>query len=62
MISSLNKICRFLKAEDGPTAVEYAILLGLIIITALASIGLVGQSVRDMWGGNLREILVRFTN
>jgi pilus assembly protein Flp/PilA len=33
---------RFLKSEDGPTAVEYAVMLSLIIvvcITAVSSIG-----------------------
>lgn len=36
------KLKRFLKSEDGPTAVEYAVMLSLIIvvcITAVSSIG-----------------------
>ncbi len=27
-----NKVARFLKSEDGPTAVEYAVMLALIVI------------------------------
>jgi pilus assembly protein Flp/PilA len=33
---------RFLVAEDGPTAVEYAVMLALIVIVCLASISLIG--------------------
>ena len=33
--------------EDGPTAVEYAILLGLIVLAMAASISYVGIGVRD---------------
>ena len=33
---------RFLKNEDGPTAVEYAVMLALIIIVCLAAITAVG--------------------
>jgi len=34
----------FLRQEDGPTAVEYAVMLALIIIVAFLSIQFVGQS------------------
>jgi pilus assembly protein Flp/PilA len=37
-----SKLVRFLRNEDGPTAVEYAVMLSLIIvvcITAVTSIG-----------------------
>ena len=42
-----NKIYRFIRGEDGPTAVEYAILLGLIVLAMAASISYVGIGVRD---------------
>ncbi len=32
----------FLKREDGPTAVEYAVMLALIIVVCLVAIGLIG--------------------
>jgi pilus assembly protein Flp/PilA len=37
-----SKVRRFLVSEDGPTAVEYAVMLALIIVVCLASIGLIG--------------------
>ena len=30
------KVQRFLKSEDGPTAVEYAVMLALIVIVCIA--------------------------
>ena len=42
-----KKMYRFIRDEDGPTAVEYAILLGLIILAMAASISYVGLGVRD---------------
>ena len=30
-----SKINRFLKSEDGPTAVEYAVMLALIVVSLL---------------------------
>ncbi len=39
----------FLKSEDGPTATEYAVMLALIIIVALAGITLLGTKVNDIF-------------
>jgi pilus assembly protein Flp/PilA len=33
-----DKLVRFLRAEDGPTSVEYAIVLALILMVCVASI------------------------
>ena len=35
---------RFLKAEDGPTAVEYAVMLALIIVVCIAAISTLGSN------------------
>jgi pilus assembly protein Flp/PilA len=39
-----QKITRFLKSEDGPTAVEYAIMLALIVIVCLTAIQAIGTN------------------
>ena len=39
-----NKVTRFLKSEDGPTAVEYAVMLALIVIVCLTAIQAVGTN------------------
>ena len=33
---------RFLRSEDGPTAVEYAVMLSLIIVVCLTSVRSIG--------------------
>jgi pilus assembly protein Flp/PilA len=37
-----ERVRRFLVSEDGPTAVEYAVMLALIIIVCVGAISLVG--------------------
>jgi pilus assembly protein Flp/PilA len=44
MKSLATKVQRFLVSEDGPTAVEYAVMLALIVIVCLASIRLIGTN------------------
>ena len=51
------KVQRFLVSEDGPTAVEYAVMLALIVIVCLTAIESIGtnanttfQSVADKIG------------
>ena len=39
----MKTIKRFLVSEDGPTAVEYAVMLALIVIVCLAAIASVGH-------------------
>ena len=40
-------IRRFLVCEDGPTAVEYAVMLALIVIVCLTAIGTVGTKASN---------------
>jgi pilus assembly protein Flp/PilA len=40
-----KRVSRFLKSEDGPTAVEYAVMLALIIVACLVVIGSLGTSI-----------------
>ena len=35
---------KFLKSEDGPTAVEYAVMLALIIVVCIAAISALGSN------------------
>ena len=44
MKSIFTKVQRFLKSEDGPTAVEYAIMLALIVIVCLTAIQAIGTN------------------
>ena len=47
MKSFITKVQKFMKSEDGPTAVEYAIMLALIVIVCLTAIQAVGTAAND---------------
>lgn len=40
----LNRVRDFLRSEDGPTAVEYAVMLALIVIVCLTAIRSIGTN------------------
>jgi pilus assembly protein Flp/PilA len=40
----LAAVKNFIKAEDGPTAVEYAVMLALIVVVCLGAVTALGQS------------------
>ena len=44
MKNFMSKVKNFLQSEDGPTAVEYAIMLALIVIVCIAAITNVGKA------------------
>jgi pilus assembly protein Flp/PilA len=44
MNSLLLKTKKFFKSEDGPTAVEYAVMLALIVIVCLTAIRAIGTN------------------
>ena len=55
----IQKVQRFLVSEDGPTAVEYAVMLALIVIVCLTAIRSIGtqatatfQDVAGQLGGS----------
>ena len=42
-----KNLVKFLKAEDGPTAVEYAVMLALIIVVCIAAITTLGSNANS---------------
>jgi len=42
-----KQLVSFLKAEDGPTAVEYAVMLALIVVVCVAAITTLGQNANS---------------
>lgn len=47
MSRHIQKVVRFLKKEDGPTAVEYAVMLALIIVVCLVAITTLGSQANN---------------
>ena len=50
MKSFANSVKRFLVSEDGPTAVEYAVMLALIVIVCLTAIQAIGTNANTKFG------------
>ncbi len=42
-----KNLVKFLKKEDGPTAVEYAVMLALIVVVCIAAITSLGQNANS---------------
>ena len=40
----LNTLKNFLREEDGPTAVEYAVMLALIIVVCIVAVRAIGTN------------------
>jgi pilus assembly protein Flp/PilA len=47
MKSLVTSVKRFLTSEDGPTAVEYAVMLALIIVVCILAITQLGQQANN---------------
>jgi pilus assembly protein Flp/PilA len=43
----LHCVQRFLRDEDGPTAVEYAVMLALIIVVCIGAITALGSNANN---------------
>ncbi|MBM3983176.1 MAG: Flp family type IVb pilin [Planctomycetes bacterium] len=47
MRSLTKNVVNFLKREDGPTAVEYAVMLALIVVVCIAAITTLGSNANS---------------
>ena len=56
MKSFAQKLRRFMVSEDGPTAVEYAVMLALIICVCLAAIGTIGTNANMIFSSVAKSI------
>lgn len=50
------QVRRLLVSTDGPTAVEYAVMLAAILLVALAAIGVLGTTVSESFGDSNAKI------
>ncbi len=56
MRSLWSRTCRLVRSEDGPTAVEYAILLALILLICLTGIRTFGTSTSSSFSNSAQSI------
>ncbi|MDB4614122.1 Flp family type IVb pilin [bacterium] len=56
----MSQIVKFIKSEDATTAVEYAVMLALILLTIIGSVIAFGGSASGWWGNIDSEINAYF--
>ena len=56
----MQRILKFLREEDGPTAVEYAVMLALILAVCITAISAVGTQASSSFNNSRSEIMTKF--
>jgi len=56
MRKTVKNVVNFLKREDGPTAVEYAVMLALIIVVCIAAITTLGKNANTTFSNVANSI------
>jgi pilus assembly protein Flp/PilA len=56
MSSVISRIRDFVVSEDGPTAVEYAVMLSLIIVACISIVTTLGKTVSNTFGSTTNAI------
>lgn len=55
-----DRIKRFLREEDGPTAVEYAVMLALIVAVCIVSVNSMANATADSFDTSAAELAAVF--
>ena len=50
------QVVDFLREEDGPTAVEYAVMLAMIVVVCIGAVGLVGGRANETFDNVISEL------
>ncbi|MBI1315092.1 Flp family type IVb pilin [bacterium] len=51
-----DSVRRFLLSEDGPTSVEYAVMMMVIFLIVIGAIGSVGQTTAAIFQNNANRL------
>jgi pilus assembly protein Flp/PilA len=52
----MKAIREFLAGDEAASAVEYAVMLGLILVSCLATLRALGDASNGMWGKNNTQL------
>ncbi|MEM9184953.1 MAG: Flp family type IVb pilin [Planctomycetota bacterium] len=52
----MKAVLRFLRSEDGPTAVEYAVLLAMIVIACIGAVNTMSQATADSFDDSATQL------
>lgn len=61
-INLLQAMLTFLQEEDGPTAVEYAVMLALIAAVCIGSVGFLATQTQESFDASADAIAGAFAN
>ena len=56
MLRLVQFVVEFVKREDGPTAVEYAVMLSLIIVVCLVAITALGKNASATFNNVAQQV------
>lgn len=56
MIAPVKAVRRFLQNEDGPTSVEYAVMMMVIFLIVIGAVRAVGQTTASIFQNNARQL------
>jgi pilus assembly protein Flp/PilA len=56
-MNAMCSIARFLKNEEAATAVEYSVMLAMILLTAFAAISGFGGKTSNLWNSILSGLI-----
>lgn len=56
MRSFIPLLRSFIRDEDGPTSVEYAVLLAAILLAVIGTVGTIGAQSGGLWDGNNNKL------
>ena len=57
-----NSVIEFLLEEDGPTAVEYAVLIAMIVAVCIGSVNFLAQQTKESFDASGNAIAGAFGN
>ncbi|HEV3007223.1 MAG TPA: Flp family type IVb pilin [Pirellulales bacterium] len=52
----MARLIRFLRGSDAATAVEYAVMLALIIVVVIGAIAVLGGNAGLLWGNSNSDL------
>lgn len=55
----LTRVRRFLNSEAGPAAIEYAVMLALIMVVCLASVRTIGRRTKTAFNTVSKSLVVK---